>query len=100
MPSPTTSRTCPSVSSRTTVSPLIHTFLRLGGSNLSINVIDAPTLQAARADPGRNGSLSVRAFGYSEYFVHLDRTLQDYLIVKANNPSALSPPPIVEGRQG
>jgi formate C-acetyltransferase len=62
---------------------LLRTYFDLGGMNIAINIIDAQTLRAAQAEPNRHCSLSVRLFGYSDYFVNLDKPLQDFLIQKA-----------------
>lgn len=61
---------------------LLRTFFQMGGSNLAINLTTPETLRCAQADPERHRSLSVRVFGYSDYFVNLDRDLQEYIIAK------------------
>jgi formate C-acetyltransferase len=61
---------------------MLRAFFAMGGQNLAVNVVDAATLRAAQHDPEHYRHLSVRLFGYSEYFVNLDRELQDYVIAK------------------
>jgi len=62
---------------------LLRTYFELGGINLTINVIGPEMLREAQEEPERFRSLSVRLFGYSDYFVNLDRDLQEYVIAKA-----------------
>lgn len=62
---------------------MIRTFVDAGGMNLSINLADAEILQKAKAEPERYRSLTVRLFGYSDYFNNLSDTLKDALIEKA-----------------
>ncbi len=61
----------------------IKAYFDMGGMNIGVNVIDAQTLRAAQREPERYASLSVRIFGYSDYFVALDRDVQEYLIARA-----------------
>lgn len=62
---------------------LIRTFVRGGGMNLAVNLADAETLARAKAAPERYRSLTVRIFGYSDYFNNLSDPLKDALIEKA-----------------
>jgi len=64
---------------------LLRTFFAMGASNIGINVISAEALREARRDPESHRSLSVRIFGYSDYFVNLDAGIQDYLIERAEH---------------
>jgi len=59
---------------------LATTFMKLGGQELQINVVDAATLRAAQADPASYGDLIVRVAGYSGYFTQLSRDVQDEII--------------------
>jgi len=68
---------------RAAMRDLIRTFVDAGGMNLSINLADAETLRKAKAEPERYRSLTVRLFGYSDYFNNLSDTLKDALIEKA-----------------
>jgi len=63
---------------------LLRTFFEMGGSNLGVNVVRAETLREAKVHPEQYRSLSVRIFGYSDYFVNLDPELQDFLIERAD----------------
>jgi formate C-acetyltransferase len=59
---------------------LTTTFMRLGGQELQINVVDASTLRAAQADPQAHADLIVRVAGYSAYFTQLGRDVQEEII--------------------
>lgn len=67
---------------------MLRAFFAMGGQNLAVNVVDAATLRAAQREPDRYRHLSIRLFGYSEYFVNLDRDLQDYVIAKCERDAA------------
>ena len=66
---------------------LTATFMRLGGQELQINVVDAETLRAAQADPGAYGDLIVRVAGYSDYFCDLGEALQEEIIARTEHES-------------
>ncbi len=68
---------------------LIRTFVQNGGMNLGINLVDAETLKKAKAEPEQYRSLTVRLFGYSDYFNNLSETLKEALIQKAGQPESL-----------
>jgi formate C-acetyltransferase len=59
---------------------LTATFLRLGGQELQVNVVDAATLRAALAEPEGYADLIVRVAGYSAYFTRLGRDVQEEII--------------------
>ena len=59
---------------------LTTTFMRLGGQELQINVVDADTLRAAKADPRAYQDLIVRVAGFSAYFTQLSPDVQDEII--------------------
>jgi len=67
---------------------LVRTFFDLGGCQISFNIVDEKTLREAQREPERYRHLVVRVFGYSDYFVNLDRELQEYVITRtcAGNP--------------
>jgi formate C-acetyltransferase len=60
-----------------------ETFLRLGGFETQINVVDARTLREAQAHPERYRDLVVRVAGYSDYFVGLSPELQAEVLMRA-----------------
>jgi formate C-acetyltransferase len=52
---------------------------------VQFNVVDAETLRAAQERPEEYQNLIVRVAGYSDYFVHLGRTLQDEIISRTEH---------------
>lgn len=50
---------------------LILTYFSMGGLHVGISVIDRSTLQDAMVNPDKYKSLTVRLYGFSEYFVSL-----------------------------
>ena len=61
---------------------LIVTFLRRGGFETQVNVVDAELLQAARLSPSSYRDLVVRIGGYTDYFVRLSPQMQDEVILR------------------
>jgi len=66
---------------------LILTFLRRGGFETQINVVDAETLKKARLHPEDYGDLMVRIGGYSDYFTRLSPEMQEEIIMRSEFPS-------------
>ena len=67
---------------------VIETYLRRGGFEIQVNVVNADTLRAAQANPEEHADLLVRVAGYSDYFVHLDANLQAEVIARTEHVSA------------
>jgi formate C-acetyltransferase len=61
------------------------TFMRLGGQELQINVVDAATLRAAQAHPEEYSDLLVRVAGYSAYFTQLSKATQDEILSRTEH---------------
>jgi len=61
---------------------LILTFLRRGGFEIQVNVVDRATLQAARARPEAYRDLVVRIGGYTDYFTRLSPEMQDEVMLR------------------
>jgi formate C-acetyltransferase len=59
---------------------LIRTFLRRGGFEIQVNVVDTETLKMARANPDAYRDLIVRIGGYADYFTRLSPEMQDEII--------------------
>ena len=57
-------------------------FVELGGHQLQLNAVNTKTLKDAQADPDRYRQLVVRIWGWSAYFVELDKEYQDHLILR------------------
>ena len=62
------------------VATLVKTFVQLGGPQLQLNAVNTEILKAAQADPDRYRQLVVRIWGWSAYFVELDREYQDHVL--------------------
>jgi len=50
------------------------------GPQIQVNYVDADALREAQTDPGKHRNIVVRVGGYCEYFVNLDKVLQDEII--------------------
>jgi len=59
---------------------LILVFLRKGGFEIQINVVDNSTLEKAQATPEEYSDLVVRIGGYTDYFVRLSPGMQQEVI--------------------
>jgi len=64
---------------------LIETYLRRGGFEIQVNVVNADTLREAQAHPEAYRDLVVRVAGYSDYFTHLTPTIQNEIIARTGH---------------
>lgn len=55
---------------------LILTYFDMGGLHVGISVVDRNTLQDAMNNPEKYKSLTVRLYGFSEYFIALPKWQQ------------------------
>ena len=62
------------------VAELVRFFILRGGHQLQINAIDRKTLLDAQEHPEKHRHLIVRVWGWSGYFVELDREFQNQII--------------------
>ena len=62
------------------VAQLVKFFIDRGGHQLQINAINRQTLMDAQEHPERHRHLIVRVWGWSGYFVELDREYQNQII--------------------
>lgn len=62
------------------VGQFIKKFIQLGGHQLQLNAVNAEVLKDAQAHPERYPQLIVRVWGWSAYFVELDKVYQDHII--------------------
>ena len=62
---------------------LVLTYLRLGGFETQINILNHETLLEARQHPDQYADLVVRIGGYCDYFTRLSPRMQDELIMRA-----------------
>ncbi|MBC8457989.1 MAG: hypothetical protein H8D67_08345 [Deltaproteobacteria bacterium] len=69
---------------RRKVADVIRTYFYLGGQQVMNTPVDSETLRKAQENPEEYGDLIVRVGGYSAYFVHLSRELQDDIVARAD----------------
>lgn len=62
---------------------LVRSFVELGGHQIQLNTVDADTLKDAQAHPEKYPQLIVRIWGWSAYFVELDKRYQDHVIARS-----------------
>ena len=59
---------------------LVKTYMDLGGNHIQFNCVSGETLKDAQLHPEKYRDLVVRVAGFSAYFIHLDKNLQDEII--------------------
>ncbi|MDP6775367.1 MAG: pyruvate formate lyase family protein [Candidatus Latescibacteria bacterium] len=64
---------------------LIETYLRRGGFEIQANVVDSDVLRDAQDHPEDYPDLLVRVAGYSDYFVNLNRNMQEEVIARTEH---------------
>ncbi len=64
---------------------LIEAYLRRGGFEIQVNVVDADILRQAQAHPDEYADLLVRVAGYSDYFTNLNPLLQAEVIARTEH---------------
>ena len=62
------------------VGALVKRFIDLGGHQLQINTVNSERLLDAQKHPENYKRLVVRIWGWSAYFVELDREYQDHVL--------------------
>lgn len=62
------------------VAQLVKTYMDLGGHQLQLNAVDLEKLKDAQCNPEKYPQLVVRIWGWSAYFVELDKAFQDHVI--------------------
>lgn len=67
----------------TKVAQLVQLFAARGGHQLQINTINRDQLLAAQANPDQWKHLIVRVWGWSGYFIELDKPYQEQIIKRA-----------------
>ena len=65
---------------RTKVASLVRYFIQSGGHQLQLNAVNRDSLLDAQAHPEKYERLIVRIWGWSAYFVELDKPFQDHVI--------------------
>lgn len=64
---------------------LIRSYFALDGHHIQFNIVDTQTLRDAQKRPHEYRDLLVRMAGYSDYFVHMNRDLQEEIISRTEN---------------
>lgn len=64
------------------VGQYVKQFVLMGGHQLQLNAVNADTLRDAQEHPEQYPQLIVRIWGWSAYFVELDRAYQDHVIAR------------------
>lgn len=59
---------------------LIESYFKMGGLHIAITVADRETLEAAMVSPEEYRTLTVRLFGFSEYFINVSKWQQKEII--------------------
>ena len=62
------------------VAVLVKSFMDLGGHQLQLNAVNRDTLVDAQKHPENYKNLIVRVWGWSGYFVELDKEYQDHIM--------------------
>lgn len=64
------------------IGQFVKQFVLMGGHQLQLNAVNADTLRDAQAHPEKYPQLIVRIWGWSAYFVELDRSFQNHVIAR------------------
>ncbi|MBQ4088515.1 MAG: pyruvate formate-lyase [Clostridia bacterium] len=64
----------------TKAATLVQAYIRWGGHQLQLNTVNSEVLKDAQAHPENYKNLIVRVWGWSGYFVELDKCYQDHII--------------------
>ncbi|MBQ9358632.1 MAG: pyruvate formate-lyase, partial [Abditibacteriota bacterium] len=64
------------------VAELVRYFIKRGGHQLQLNSVNPEAMKDAQLHPERHRALVVRIWGWSAYFVELDKEYQDHVIAR------------------
>ena len=62
------------------VAMLVKSFITMGGHQLQLNAVNIDKLKDAQLHPENHRQLVVRIWGWSAYFVELDKDYQDHVM--------------------
>lgn len=62
------------------VASLVKAYIDMGGHQMQLNAVNTEKLLAAQANPEEHRQLVVRIWGWSAYFVELDKEYQDHVL--------------------
>ena len=68
--------------SKKKVAELVRYFIQRGGHQLQLNAVNLETMKDAQIHPENHGHLIVRIWGWSAYFVELERDYQNHVIAR------------------
>ena len=64
------------------VAMLVKSYIDMGGHQLQLNAVNAQKLRDAQKHPEKYPQLVVRIWGWSAYFVELDKAYQDHVLAR------------------
>ena len=64
------------------VARLVKQYFELGGHQLQLNAVNAEAMRDAQLHPENHAQLVVRIWGWSAYFVELDKEYQDHVMMR------------------
>ena len=64
------------------VAKLVKAYVDMGGHQLQLNAISTKLMEEAQKDPDKYRQLVVRIWGWSAYFVELDKCYQDHVMLR------------------
>lgn len=67
------------------VALLVRSFMQMGGHQMQLNAVNRERLLDAQKNPDAHRNLIVRVWGWSGYFVELDRQYQDHIISRTEH---------------
>ena len=62
------------------IAALVKAYMDMGGHELQLNAVNTDLMHEAQANPDKYRQLVVRIWGWSAYFVELDKEFQDHVI--------------------
>lgn len=64
------------------IAALVKAYITMGGHQLQLNAVNTEKMKEAQLHPEKYRQLVVRIWGWSAYFVELDRDFQDHVILR------------------
>lgn len=64
------------------VAKLVKSYIDMGGHQLQLNAVNAAAMKDAQLHPENHTQLVVRIWGWSAYFVELDKEYQDHVLAR------------------
>lgn len=64
------------------VAALVKSYITMGGHQLQLNAVDTERMKDAQLHPELHRQLVVRIWGWSAYFVELDKEFQDHVMMR------------------